>query len=249
MPAKGNNSNMINSNNQTTKLNLRIHAIVPAAGSGLRFGGPVPKQYVYLGGKAIIQHSIERLLEVVDEIILAISDDDEYWGDLPISGDPRIRTISGGKTRAESVQNALNSIENASPNDWVLIHDAVRPLVKREDMENLIEQLSKTDEQNGGLLAKPIYDTVKRANTDDFVAKTENRDGLWTAQTPQMFRYQLLTKALSAAGRSPEITDEALAMEAAGYSVKLIEGSQTNIKITRPDDLAFAKLVLEQTKS
>ena len=225
-----------------------LHAIVPAARVGSRFGGPVPKQYVSLGGKAIIEHSLERLLGVVGRITVAISEDDEYWDDLPISQDPRIQSIPGGKTRAESVRNALDSLSGAGETDWVLIHDAVRPLVKPRDVEKLMELLERDPDLTGGLLAKPIYDTVKRAGNERLILKTENRDGLWTAQTPQVFRYLPLIKALDKAGRSAEVTDEALAMELAGYKIKLVEGSQTNIKITRPEDLAFAKLFLEHAE-
>jgi len=226
----------------TNSSNIQIHVLVPAAGLGQRFGGPIPKQYMKLSGQPIIQRSLERLLEVVDQVTVAISNDDDYWQELDISKDERVKTVVGGETRAESVQNALKTILSDNQDDWVLIHDAVRPLVSVANIEKLIERLS--EHSFGGLLATPVYETVKRANADAEVMKTEDREDLWIAQTPQMFRYGYLVEALKTAGNLSDITDEALAMEAAGHSLKLIQGCRTNIKITRPEDLEFAELIL-----
>ena len=242
-----------------TNTDVNLHVLVPAAGLGQRFGGPVPKQYVQLCGKPIIQHSLEQLLAFLEkttvsksnQITIAISEDDDYWQSLEIAKDHRIKTVSGGKNRAESVQNALAGLSAASPDDWVLIHDAVRPLVTVKDMNRLVEKVLEYQASiAGGLLATPVYDTVKRANTDGEVIRTEDRDGLWVAQTPQMFRRSCLVKALETINRSGkesiEITDEASAVETAGHKVKLVSGSRTNIKITRPEDLEYAELFLER---
>lgn len=249
-------------------MNKTIHVLVPAAGSGQRFGGPVPKQYLKLNGKTVIERSLERLLEAMqqldvnksDQIVVAISDDDDYWQELDIARDSRVKTVSGGSSRAQSVQNVLNSLANVDSEDWILIHDAVRPLIALEDIKKLVISLSEEQELvAGGLLATPIYDTVKRANADAEVIKTEDRNGLWVAQTPQMFRYHELVQALEKATKGSmaraedtdlaKITDEASAMEAAGFKVKLVNGSRTNIKITRPEDLEFAELILGKKRS
>lgn len=224
-----------------------FHIIVPAAGSGQRFGGPIPKQYMELCGKPIIQNSLERLFEVadflsVDQITVAVSDDDDYWQQFDISNNTRIRTISGGDTRAESVQNALKSLSGALDDDWVIIHDAVRPLVSVADITKMVSSLSGHD--TGGLLATPVYETVKRANLEGEVIATEDRNGLWIAQTPQMFRYGILMDSLNVSGNSAEITDEASAIEASGHNIRLVSGSRSNIKITQPEDLEFAELIL-----
>lgn len=221
-----------------------IHAIIPAAGSGLRFGAPIPKQYTRLGGKTILERSIEKLLLVVDQVILALAEDDQYWPELPLAHDPRIQVVTGGGSRSESVNNALQALGGAAPDDWVLIHDAVRPLVTEEDLQRLISELENHDA--GGLLAAPIHETVKRADELGKVAKTEDRTGLWIAQTPQMFRYGKLIEAIKSSANDESITDESLAMEQAGYSVQLVEGSKTNIKITLQGDLKLAEILISQ---
>lgn len=219
-----------------------MHALIPAAGTGQRFGGPMPKQYLTLCGKPIIQHTLERILEVVDHIYVAISEGDDYWADLEISRDSRITSVKGGGTRAESVQNALKAIPYARENDWVLVHDAVRPLVNPANIHKLVLELD--GHPVGGLLASPVYETVKRANQDAEVIRTEDRHGLWLAQTPQIVRYAPLMEALNRFGHLPEVTDEASALEAAGHGIKLVEGARTNIKITKPGDLEFAEFIL-----
>ncbi len=227
-------------------MNSSIHVIVPAAGSGQRFGGPVPKQYLALAGRTVIERTLEMLLEVTDSLILALAEDDHYWRGLPLAADHRIRVIQGGVTRSASVKNALRCIKSAQPNDWVLIHDSVRPLVQLGDIRRLLDELD--DHPVGGLLAAPIFETVKRVDKDLNVTSTEDRDYLWTAQTPQLFRYQCLLDALEAVGSAVEPhTDEARALELAGKSVRLVEGSRTNIKITRPEDLDFASMILGQS--
>ena len=147
----------------------------------------------------------------------------------------------GGDSRSESVQSALAQL-NIGADDWVLIHDAVRPLVTKQDLHDLISKLQF--HPVGGLLATPVFDTVKRADNERQVLQTEDREGLWLAQTPQMFRYRKLCDALDKNGGDASITDESMALEKAGYSVRLIEGSRTNFKITCPEDLQLAELIL-----
>lgn len=226
----------------STSESTKVHVLVPAAGIGQRFGGPVPKQYISLCGKPIIQHSLECLLEIFDQISVAISDEDDYWDELEIAKDSRIRRVVGGETRAESVRNALKSISDAKGGDWVLIHDAVRPLVSASDINRLISKLS--EHPCGGLLGTPVYETVKRVSTDGDVLRTEDREGLWTAQTPQLFRFAALLEAMDSAEKLDKITDEASAMETAGHKLLAVEGSPMNIKITRQADLEFAELIL-----
>jgi 2-C-methyl-D-erythritol 4-phosphate cytidylyltransferase len=218
-----------------------IYAIVPAAGSGQRFGGPIPKQYLPLSNMTVIEHSLQRLLPRVDRMVVALADDDQVFQGLSIASHPKVEVVVGGDSRSESVQSALSQL-NIGADDWVLIHDAVRPLVSKQDLQNLINSLQY--HPVGGLLASPVYDTVKRADEERQVLKTEDRHGLWLAQTPQMFRYRKLSDALAKAGNDDSLTDESMAVEKAGYTVRLVEGSRINFKITRPEDLQLAEMIL-----
>lgn len=220
-----------------------IYAIVPAAGSGQRFGGPVPKQYLPLAGLTVIEHSLQRLLPQVDRIVVALAEDDQIFQGLSIASHAKVEMVVGGDSRSESVQSALAQL-NIGADDWVLIHDAVRPLVTKQDLHDLISKLQF--HPVGGLLATPVFDTVKRADAERQVLQTEDRDGLWLAQTPQMFRYRKLCDALDKNGGDASITDESMSLEKAGYTVRLIEGSITNFKITCPEDLQLAELILSR---
>jgi 2-C-methyl-D-erythritol 4-phosphate cytidylyltransferase len=220
-----------------------IYAIVPAAGSGQRFGGPIPKQYLPLSGMTVIEHSLQRLLPRVDRMVVALAEDDQVFQGLDIANHPKVEMVVGGDSRSESVQSALTKL-NIGSDDWVLIHDAVRPLVTRQDLQNLIDRLQF--HPVGGLLATPIVDTVKRADQEKQVVQTEDRDGLWLAQTPQMFRYRKLCQALEKCEGDASVTDESMALEHAGHRVQLVEGSRTNIKITKPEDLQLAELILRR---
>ncbi|MEX2366526.1 MAG: 2-C-methyl-D-erythritol 4-phosphate cytidylyltransferase, partial [Pseudohongiellaceae bacterium] len=165
---------------------------------------------------------------------------------LSIASHPRIETVVGGNSRSESVQSALAQL-NIGADDWVLIHDAVRPLVSKQDLHDLVSRLQY--HPVGGLLATPVFDTVKRADSERQVVRTEDREGLWLAQTPQMFRYRKLCDALEKSGGDMSVTDESMALEKAGYTVRLVEGSKTNFKITRPEDLQLAELILRGTSA
>jgi len=235
---------------------MRYWVIVPAAGSGSRFGSERPKQYAPLGGSTVIEHTLERLLDIgAQAIVLAVNPSDAHWQSLDITKHPKVRTCAGGAERADSVFCALQSIaDEAEEADWVLVHDVARPCVRVADIRLLIEALS--DHPVGGLLATPVSATLKRVGhshnadtaekkTAGAVLETVGREHLWAAATPQMFRYGLLVKALQQcreAGISP--TDEAGAIENLGLQPEIMEGHSDNLKITHGADLALAEAIL-----
>jgi len=229
-------------------------AIVPAAGVGKRMLADRPKQYLTLQNKTVIEHTLDKLLSLdeITGVVLSISETDEYWPVLNYHSEKPIFIANGGKERSDSVLNALTLLNNElseSTNTWVLVHDAARPCVRSDDIQKLITQGSLTDD--GGLLALPVRDTMKRsvqASSDqtEKVKQTVERDGLWHALTPQMFKLNILFKALQEARKNNStITDDASAMELAGYKPMLVEGHEDNIKITRAFDLQLAKLFLK----
>ncbi len=176
-------------------------------------------------------------------MVVALTEDDQVFQGLDIANHPKVEMVVGGESRSESVQSALTKL-NIGSDDWVLIHDAVRPLVTRQDLHNLITRLQF--HPVGGLLATPVFDTVKKADQEKQVLQTEDREGLWLAQTPQMFRYRKLCEALEKCEGDASVTDESMALEHAGHGVQIVEGSRTNIKITRPEDLQLAELILRR---
>jgi 2-C-methyl-D-erythritol 4-phosphate cytidylyltransferase len=223
-------------------------AIVPAAGTGSRMGAAVPKQYAMLGSKKIIEHTLERLLETPSlvGIVVAVSKQDAEWQSLAISRHPLVHRVEGGAERAHSVLNALAYLHNkVQANDWVLVHDAARPCVTLTNIKSLCTSLR--DDPVGGILAVPVSDTLKQVDSQKSIVNTIDRRFLWQAQTPQLFRYQLLLDCLKKSiERNEYITDEASAVESCGYSPKVVEGRSDNIKITRPDDLSLAEFILQQ---
>jgi 2-C-methyl-D-erythritol 4-phosphate cytidylyltransferase len=224
----------------------KFWGIVPAAGVGKRMQADRPKQYLELAGKTVIEQTLSRLLQadVFEAIAVAISSDDPYWPQLPIAKHEKILTAAGGKERADSVLSALKSIsDKASDDDWVLVHDAARPCITASDIHHLIARLIHDDV--GGILALPSHDTLKNVQ-DGRIAGTLNRNHIWRALTPQMFRYGTLKIALEEAEGNPAITDEASALELKGLQPKIVEGRPDNIKITRPEDLPLAQFYLEQ---
>jgi len=222
----------------------KFHVIIPAAGAGSRMGAELPKQYLPLLGKPVIQHTL-AVFDTnprINSITLVISSDDTFWdaADLNLSAKTQV-LYCGGATRAATVLNGLRALQdNIDPDDWILVHDAVRPGLSAAKLSLLLEAL-ETDPV-GGLLAIPLSDTLKRADRGQRVMSTEPRDGLWQAQTPQMFRYGLLSEALLQAGDTP--TDEAQAIEALGFKPKLVAGELRNLKITYPQDLALVEAML-----
>lgn len=221
--------------------------VIPAAGVGSRMGADRPKQYLALNGKTIIERTLERLLgfNTWSGVFVALGENDSYWGHLPIAGDARISRVAGGKERADSVLNALNHIlPLASPHDWVLVHDAARPLITEASVQKL---LSISHSAVGGVLAVPVSDTLKTVNSANEISATLDRRGIWQAQTPQMFRLGLLHAALTKGlSEGASITDEASAIELAGYKPLIVEGRSDNLKITRAEDLALAEFILSQ---
>ncbi|MGS0536595.1 2-C-methyl-D-erythritol 4-phosphate cytidylyltransferase [Pseudoalteromonas sp. SaAl2] len=223
-----------------------IAAIVPAAGVGSRMKHSAPKQYITLAGKTILEHTLAKLakLSQLDKIIVVVSDDDPFYEQIP-QMDKRIVRACGGKERADSVLNGLLTL-HADPPDWVLVHDAARPLVNTTDIEHLIQQCLSADE--GGILATKVKDTIKRGDTHS--EQTVPRDDLWQALTPQFFKYTDLTNALQGAlAQQVAITDEASAIEWAKKPVKLVPGRSDNIKITTPEDLDLAHFLLQKQHS
>jgi 2-C-methyl-D-erythritol 4-phosphate cytidylyltransferase len=218
----------------------RYFAIVPAAGSGSRFGAEKPKQYLSLLGRPLIFHTLAALVACpeIDRVWVVLSPDDPYWFQHDWSDlGAKLETVRcGGETRAESVTNGLQAAAMvAADDDWVLVHDAARPCLSAEMLKSLFADLA--NDPVGGLLAVPVADTLKRADAEQRVAATEPRDGLWQAQTPQMFRYGRLLEALK---NCTAVTDEASAIEALGLKPKLVNGDST--------DLALAAMILRGRK-
>lgn len=217
----------------------RIIAIIPAAGIGARMQADKPKQYLTLAGKTILEHTLSVIAShpAVEKIILAVGKADPYIADINLPENTQL--VEGGETRAESVLNGLQAIDE--PNAWALVHDAARPCLRHEDLDRLLE----VRDDNGAILAIPVTDTIKRANSDKEIIATEDRSQLWQAQTPQFFRADLLKNALSQALREgATITDEASAMEFTGFRPHLVAGRSDNLKVTRPEDLALAEFYL-----
>ncbi|BCX87799.1 2-C-methyl-D-erythritol 4-phosphate cytidylyltransferase [Methylomarinovum tepidoasis] len=228
-------------------MKARCFAVIPAAGSGKRMGAAIPKQYLTLLGKPVLQHTIERLLAVaaVERIVVALAADDPRWPALPAAFDPRVMTAIGGAERADSVLAGLRALAaEARPDDWVMVHDAARPCLRPDDVEKLLAELE--GDPVGGILALPSVDTLKEVEGRDIVA-TVDRSRIWRALTPQLFRYRPLTESLERAlAAGATITDEASAVEWAGRRPKIVEGHPGNIKITRPEDLPLAEFYLRQ---
>ena len=229
----------------------RLWAVMPAAGSGRRMAAAQPKQYLSLGGTPVLQRSIDALLQLdrIEKVVVALAEDDQHWPSLEASRSDRVATTAGGAERSDSVVAGLRALAaEADRDDWVLVHDAARPCLRRTDLERLVESLA--DDPVGGLLAIPVAETVKRADGESRVLETVPRESLWLAQTPQLFRYGLLLDALLAAQQRGEaVTDEAAAVEAYGSRPKLVAGDPGNIKITRPEDLPLAERYLLQEEN
>ena len=219
-------------------------ALVPAAGSGSRFGAEVPKQYLPLAGKPLIFHALAALCACprIREVWVVLSVGDEWWPgfDWSALGGKLRPVFCGGASRAESVANGLALMaDRMTADDWVLVHDAVRPCLSSAMLGALFDELH--DDPVGGILAVPVADTLKLADAAQRIAETRLRDGLWQAQTPQMFRFGVLRRALAA---NQAVTDEAGAVEAIGLKPRLIRADMRNLKVTYPLDLQLAELIL-----
>lgn len=221
----------------------RYFALIPAAGVGARMGAGSPKQYLKIGGKPMLRHTLDAFLssDLIAHTFVVVSPDDPYIDIVaPSHGVTVLRC--GGASRMESVRNGLAVLANTlAPTDWVLVHDAARPGLNAELIEKLISSVG--EHPVGGLLGLPVVDTVKRCIEGE-ACGTIPRNGLWLAQTPQMFRHKLLSDALKAATDPNTITDDASAVEALGLTPKLVEGHPRNLKVTLPDDIRIAELYL-----
>jgi 2-C-methyl-D-erythritol 4-phosphate cytidylyltransferase len=227
-----------------------LWCVVPAAGRGRRMGADLPKQYLALAGRPLIAHTLERLAAHprIAGLMVALAPADPHW---PAAGADRaggkpVLTCVGGAERADSVLAALRALPDAVADDaFVLVHDAARPCVRDSDITRLIERGGAAD---GGLLGAPLRDTLKRAGADGRSLGTEPRESRWRAFTPQLFRRGELTRALAdALAAGVAVTDEAMAMERAGFAPLLVEGAEDNIKVTTAADLVLAGFLLQET--
>ncbi len=223
----------------------RYFGLVPAAGSGSRFGPDALKQYSPLAGKPMLAHAVERLLAAPEVeivfVVLAPADAEFRRHDWSAFGERLAPLYCGGASRRDSVLNGIIAAASlVDPNDWMLVHDAARPCLGKAELRRLIDEAGK--DEIGGILAVPVADTLKRAGDEHRIAATEPRDGLWQAQTPQMFRQGMLLRALR---DSAHATDEAAAVEALGHKPRLVEGSTKNLKVTFPSDLEIAERILK----
>ena len=223
-------------------------AVVPAAGVGRRMNADMPKQYLEIQGKTLMEHTLQRLLDfpLLEKLVVVLGGDDEYYPDVALLRDPRIILAKGGKERYHSVVNGLAVLDElAEDTDWVLVHDVARLCIRQSDLDWLVKSLES--DPIGGLLGMPVRDTMKRSNSDGVISETVDRENLWHALTPQMFRLKPLIDGLSKAMEAGvNITDEASAMEFAGHKPRMVEGHGDNIKVTRASDLALASLYLQQ---
>jgi 2-C-methyl-D-erythritol 4-phosphate cytidylyltransferase len=225
-----------------------FHVIIPAAGFGSRMGSEIPKQYLPIAGRPLILHTLDVFAACprIASITLVLSADDHLWDAVSLSVN-RVLDLKlkvqrcGGETRAATVLNGLQSMRGeVAADDWILVHDAARPGLTGALLNHLLDTLQ--NDPVGGLLAIPLADTLKRADREQRVANTEPRESLWQAQTPQMFRYDMLKRALQGAGGAP--TDEAQAIETLGLKPKLVPGELRNLKITYAQDLALVEAIL-----
>jgi 2-C-methyl-D-erythritol 4-phosphate cytidylyltransferase len=223
---------------------VRYFALIPAAGVGARMEAGSPKQYLAIAGKPMLRHALDAFLAsplIAHTYVVVSADDGVVDAVVPEQGVTVLRC--GGATRMETILNALQALHGSiDARDQVLVHDAARPGLTPALIEKLIMEVG--DHAAGGLLALPVVDTVKRAGQGSLSAQTVPRDGLWLAQTPQMFSYALLHRALSEAPDPLAITDDSSAVEALGLAPKLVEGHPRNLKVTLPRDIHTAELYL-----
>lgn len=225
----------------------KFWAVIPAAGVGRRMGHGIPKQYLLLQGRCVIEHALDTLVNHprISGTVVALGADDGYWPDTAFAGHPRVETVIGGAQRVDSVRNALDALSaSAADTDWVLVHDAARPCLRADDIDRLMDALK--DDAVGGILGVAVRDTMKRTDATNQITDTVDRARLWHAFTPQMFRLGALQQAIATSLRDGiPVTDEASAMEHLGVSPKMVEGQRDNIKVTEPLDLPLADFILQ----
>jgi len=240
-----------NSDSDSTPDLDKVWVVIPAAGMGKRMQSDVPKQYLKINGKTILEHTLNCFLfhPTVSGIIVTLNSDDIYWKTIKLDttrGKP-VYTVEGGIERSDSVMQGLDyllMVEQLSEDNWVMVHDAARPCLTKEDIDALLSLRSNTTV--GGILGCPVKDTMKRSiPSNNTISSTEPRENLWHAMTPQLFRLGHLHQAIKyCSEKGIVITDEASALEATGKQVKLVEGSATNLKITKQSDFELASLLL-----
>ena len=225
----------------------RYWGLIPAAGIGQRMGSSVPKQFMKIGDRTLIEQTVSALAEhdTIDGLYVGLSDVEQYGESIKSIDSKVIDVFCGSDSRSGTVLNGIQHLIDAgcSKDDWLLVHDANRPFLTKDEVTRLIESVG--DDPNGGIIGLPIIDTLK-SGKEGWISETVNRDNYWRALTPQMFKLGLLQEALSRCVRQGiEVTDESQAMETMGYRPKIVVGSSTNIKITTPSDLEFAKAMIE----
>ncbi|WP_313904104.1 2-C-methyl-D-erythritol 4-phosphate cytidylyltransferase [Thalassotalea sp. PS06] len=224
--------------------NLQVPVVVPAAGIGKRMASDIPKQYLTLAGKTILEHTVERLLAHpnVSKVIVALNSEDTFFNKLPLNDNPDVITVTGGSERCDSVLAGLKQVKDSPV---AMVHDAARPCLTHEDISQLINHYQQTG--RGAILASRVRDTMKRTNADNQISHSESRDNLWHALTPQLFATGLLIEALEKALAAKQtITDEASAMEYCNHPADVVVGRADNIKVTQPEDLDLAQFILKQ---
>ena len=222
-------------------------AIIPAAGVGQRMTKDIPKQYLQVAGKTLLEHSMQPLLQhaKLQQMIVAIAENDKHWQQLAISRHEKITKVYGGKLRQHSVFNALKFLApHIKADAWVLVHDAARPCLLASELEQLL--IAVSGHATGGILAVPVHDTLKYCSGDEQIQTTVSRSRLWQAYTPQMFRFGVLYRALQEAiADNRSITDEASAVEALAVPAAcVVQGQRSNIKVTQPQDLLLVEKLL-----
>jgi len=223
-----------------------IYAIIPAAGLSSRLSSSIPKQYLPLNGKPILEWTLNRLLTITDLQVakVMLAEDDTSFGALSIANHPKVQTLKGGATRFDSVYRgfAALELEGLDDQDWILVHDAARPCLHQDDLNNLIETLK--DHPIGGILAEPVRDTLKKVNSKHQILRTVEREKLWQAQTPQLFRAHWFRQAMNHCKETGFIpTDEAAAIERIGLFPMVVESKHINLKVTYERDLKIAEVV------
>jgi len=221
----------------------RFSVVIPAAGIGKRVGSEIPKQYLTILDKAIIEYSLAPFLAHPDinQVIVSIAENDQWFNHLSVAKHPKLSIVKGGKERVDSVLSALKSLPVT---DYVLVHDAARPCIQTSDIDKLLQHALQHD--SGAMLAYRVRDTMKRSSTEQQVKHTVDRDNLWHALTPQIFKNQQLINAITGIEAQHLITDEASAIELSGETVSIIEGRSDNIKVTQAEDLLLAEFYLSK---
>jgi 2-C-methyl-D-erythritol 4-phosphate cytidylyltransferase len=234
------------------KPTLTFPVIVPAAGVGKRMQADCPKQYLLINNETVLSHTVMALLShpKISQVVLVLSESDRYFSKLALAQQEKVLRVNGGKERVNSVLNGLKVVDQVKY-PWVLVHDAARPCVTHTDIDKLISRC--LTHNSGGVLATPVRDTMKRSKSEcayDLIKNTVEREDLWHALTPQLYKTQELTHAIEQGiAKGLNITDESSAIEYANLPSLLVSGSSENIKITHPNDLVLAKFYLNKDLS